>query len=83
MHVRAGDRLSVKASWGQRFMVEVPAGLKEGDTFEAELAAAEQHRRVRHRQHGRPEKVAQQAARGLGGGAAGGGGCRAGRADLA
>jgi hypothetical protein len=40
MHVRAGDRLSVKASWGQLFMVEVPAGLKEGDTFEAELASA-------------------------------------------
>ena len=35
---RAGDRVSVKASWGALYMLEIPPGHTQGDTFAAELS---------------------------------------------
>jgi len=35
---RAGDRVSVKASWGTLYMLEIPPGHAQGDTFAAELS---------------------------------------------
>lgn len=34
---RAGDPLSVLASWGDKFMLNVPSGVKPNDLFVVEL----------------------------------------------